>query len=205
MGRIPSVRVERPSNNKAVSHGPMDAVATLSKDLPSSATSLFIVRYGPQLLLCKQAVQAKVAGGSSTAGLLLISQLKFLICESSCVIWGGTSFLHMPTSWLQYPAKNLPQKASCINLVHQEWREEDEAELRAGLSMILHRIAAHCARKDSTVWPEAVSAQLAITVAEPARTAAPIPMTGTHGRDANAHGDPAHVGDMLAVLGLDCW
>ena len=86
------------------------------------------------------------------------------------------------------------------DMMQQEWREEDEAELRAGLSRVLHRIAVRCAHKDSTVWPQAVSAQMAITVPQPANAVA-----GTSDRGPDELGDHAPHVDMLAGLGLACW
>ena len=86
--------------------------------------------------------------------------------------------------------------------MQQEWREEDEAELRAGLSGILHRIAVRCAHKDSTVWPQAVSARMAIPAPEFVHQG---PSLGATDKDQNDHGHHTHLEDMLAGLGLACW
>ena len=109
----------------------------------------------------------------------------------------------------------LPSNASVLipeNLLQKEWREEDEAELRAGLSAVMQKIAAHCARNDSTVWPPSVSARMHLPMPEPqgpanAMTAAALPAAAPvklQGSRASCT-DDSHDPDMLAGLGLSCW
>lgn len=95
--------------------------------------------------------------------------------------------------------------------MQQEWRDEDEAELRAGLSAMMKRIASHCARKDTTVWPQSVSARLHLPASGPqapalAMTAADAVLSVEHQGheevDKTGSGDDA---DMLTELGLSCW
>ncbi|KAK9832872.1 hypothetical protein WJX74_000433 [Apatococcus lobatus] len=95
----------------------------------------------------------------------------------------------------------------------QEWREEDEAELRAGLSVIMHRIAAHCARKDTTVWPQSISARMhlpahavsaptiALTAAAEAAPSKDCSLDRSQADDLNENESL----DILAGLGLCCW
>ncbi len=91
-------------------------------------------------------------------------------------------------------------------MMPQEWREEDEAELRAGLSAVLHRIAAECARKDTTVWPLSVSARMSASMHIPQSTSPTAAADGdATAEETDDDASHVHVEDLLAGLGLSCW
>ena len=95
--------------------------------------------------------------------------------------------------------------------MHQEWREEDEAELRAGLSAVMKRIASHCASKDTTVWPQSVSARLHLPATRPQAPALAMTEAGAEApaglmrHKTEVESGSADEIDMLAALGLSCW
>lgn len=93
--------------------------------------------------------------------------------------------------------------------MRQDWREEDEAELRAGLSAMMKRIASHCARKDTTVWPQSVSARLHLPATGPQAPALAMTSAGAEApvelKKHAAEAEPDSDDDMLAALGLSCW